>query len=356
MNTSTKSKTPIGRGAGEKRPDPLRSPAWRWEKAEEWVEERRRPPKGTDPYVRAAFHMLGGTRFRPKHVDGELLEAVGTARRVRDRQRMAHLLECLVLTGDEPEKIGSVMGLSPAVIVAYERMYYDVRPSLAARGFVMCHLLDEEERVSREQVAEKRLAYAQGSEVLLEYVETGALSDGTRNLLQRFTEDQTVRKSFVAALAPIEDNRDAARWFDRSLKLQRLELRQKEAELKEELQRRRLESAERNQQQRHEQADRAMRLREEHAALREREADLRRRETDLRNGLKRMKELEARLLAIDQAIQQQLERERAERHNAARNPLSALKQPARRRGAEVPSVRLDRSTDPGDGEALQHAG
>jgi len=72
-------------------------------------------------------------------------------------------LQILALGGCGQADMAAQLGLDEATVVAAERLFFDVRPALAARGWVACAVIRPEEKAGRTDLAARlRMAYFGG--------------------------------------------------------------------------------------------------------------------------------------------------------------------------------------------------
>ena len=119
---------------------PWRPPDWRWQRA--WWRNQTRSRRGERQdddwthramgYVKAIHREACG--YRPYRPDPELMQA-----RQLTQQHDWHRaeLESRILADQPVDQISSTMGVAPAVISVFESLFFDVRPRLSARAWII---------------------------------------------------------------------------------------------------------------------------------------------------------------------------------------------------------------------------
>lgn len=119
---------------------PWHSPNWRWDRAAWRVQtQSRRGERLDDDWVRLAIRCVHALRRvargrRPYRPDPELMQARQLAQH-RDWNRAE--LEARILADQPISEISSAMGVSTRLISAFEALFFDVRPRLGARGWIL---------------------------------------------------------------------------------------------------------------------------------------------------------------------------------------------------------------------------
>src|SRR5580692_4488740 len=102
---------------------------------------RKRRVRFDDPWVTRAVRVLAAERAgprpqrRPASPDLAVRDALSLAREEQPRRRW--LVESLLLTNEPLEKIASRCSASVDMVEAYHQLFFDVRPHIAARDWIM---------------------------------------------------------------------------------------------------------------------------------------------------------------------------------------------------------------------------
>lgn len=160
----------------------LRAPDWRWELALDLVGRGRRGPrKSVDQWLlEAVRYQRDESRGASPLTLARRYPAVAAAHEIHRRQHAQRLLiEAWLLAGADDELIALETGTGPAVLEAYEQLFFNVRDRLRASDYVLnaiarSHRTDPHPRAETVQ----RLAYAEGPVVLKAILEAVGGSSG----------------------------------------------------------------------------------------------------------------------------------------------------------------------------------
>ena len=124
---------------------PYRRPDWRWQLASRLHVDRRlrRRPEFKDPWVQRVQRVLQthrrGARSRSRRREETFVEVVHRACQIhfnRDPLVPAEV-QAWILSGSAPAMIADRCGLPVDVVVAFEKLFFDVRHRLEAVGYVL---------------------------------------------------------------------------------------------------------------------------------------------------------------------------------------------------------------------------
>ena len=113
------------------------SPHWRWDRAAWiWLRRRRKRHQEDDWTLRAIqFHMPKSSRRR--RLDPAILEAWTI---YTQNEALRWKLEANVLAGVEPARISQKLAITREVIEVFEKLFFDVRDSFGAGGWLRAHV------------------------------------------------------------------------------------------------------------------------------------------------------------------------------------------------------------------------
>jgi hypothetical protein len=132
--------TPNLSPAHHNHPDhPLRPPAWRWLRAADlWDQGREPSTPWDDAWVRKAvalYHVLQQDKAHRERT--QRMPPLHQAYRLyKGESPLRWELEARLLTSEPFEQIAAKCGTTPMVINAYEKVYFNVRDRLQARGYL----------------------------------------------------------------------------------------------------------------------------------------------------------------------------------------------------------------------------
>lgn len=197
--------------------NPQRPVDWRWRRARTLHRQGGQPGRLTaDRWTTRAWYFLGALRRRPDEAGRRRLAATmpGLSRAHRLWRRaddpMRWELEARLLTTDSPREIAARMGVPACQVVAYERVFYNVRPYLEASSYIVHHALDTVlvRGLSPRAIDAlwKHVAYAAGPAALDAFIEPFAARRGQGSpepdvptLIAEVTKSLIERKWVVAA-------------------------------------------------------------------------------------------------------------------------------------------------------------
>jgi len=114
--------------------NPLRSPDWRWQRAE-WLYDTETPPSAPhdDDFIRRAVAEMDG------QADDQALSDAAALRYLSDFRGIE--LEARILANQDPMEISLRMEISLPCIAAFEALFFDVRPRLAQTSWIWHEVL-----------------------------------------------------------------------------------------------------------------------------------------------------------------------------------------------------------------------
>lgn len=131
--------------------DPFRTPDYRWARAGWLISEGRNVRRASeDPYVVVALKFrracnratTGTAKERLARRMPGLFFAFEVYQRDEDMTRWA--LEARVLTGESPKRVAQRCRTTPEVVFWYEKLFFDVRPHLGNRDWLVSRVLTGE--------------------------------------------------------------------------------------------------------------------------------------------------------------------------------------------------------------------
>ncbi len=120
---------------------------WRWQRVEELDEAGGAPSRSRDDFwVRRAHKYQKRKALLHVHVDARLeatYPAIHLAYEIHDNlcSHFKWIIEAAVLANVAQEELAEYIALPPDVIEAYEKLFFDVRSKLKARGYVAGSIL-----------------------------------------------------------------------------------------------------------------------------------------------------------------------------------------------------------------------
>jgi len=120
----------------------LRSPNWRWQRANQLIAEEQRFNAGRDdPETGRAVRYLQHLSRKPRRGrarGNDTFDDIKSAHALHDRTMGDSLMiECLMLNGADNDQIARQTGQHPNVIAVYGDLFYDVRPHLAVPDWII---------------------------------------------------------------------------------------------------------------------------------------------------------------------------------------------------------------------------
>ena len=120
-------------------------PAWRWERAVELAGNGRRLRNHDDDWVRLARRFAtaaqAGNKVRRQRETKQAALAAAHDLWQTDPPYRRWLLEAALTAGESVEQVAQRCCLEPAVVEAYESIFFDVRPRLPYRDWVTMHVI-----------------------------------------------------------------------------------------------------------------------------------------------------------------------------------------------------------------------
>ncbi len=126
--------------------NPTTPPAWRWNYAQKLLSNHEAQSCGSaDPWVTRTLQHLSADRTAsyPNRSDKPRFDpSIEQAHRLPiDSSEQRNYLEALLLTGESFPRIARRCHLPIAVVEAYTQLFFDVRPRLGARDWIMSHVI-----------------------------------------------------------------------------------------------------------------------------------------------------------------------------------------------------------------------
>ena len=120
---------------------PLCPPAWRWGWGQRVVGDGRPWPDDIDhaglATLRLAQHVVGEGGGTPGDIDGQLTAELAALAIYRGEPTRRMLAEAWILSGQCDAEVGQRLGIEPAVVGQYERLFFNVRDRLHARDWII---------------------------------------------------------------------------------------------------------------------------------------------------------------------------------------------------------------------------
>jgi hypothetical protein len=211
----------------------LNSVSWRWDLISSLVEQKKDLTRThADPLLRKGYfffrryikasdttqHMLLMQDYR------DLYEAYAT---FMDWRSERWLIEAAVCADVPSREIAEFVGLRTAVVDLYESIFFDIRPKLSARGYVLNRIfLPAVQRGLLERdhdLMYKSLAYFSGWDICREFMAGGILSEKARHWATQAISDGLLRKGYAAVQRLEVNNFNAVEVIGLCLKLKEIE-------------------------------------------------------------------------------------------------------------------------------------
>lgn len=208
------------------------SPSWIWDTVCAMNDDNRTPPRKQEyAALREGVYFL-------RRYDAASSSDVLTLERDYPDLFAAHelyinpvgerwILEAGLLTDLTLAELGEYISQPEAVIKKYSEIFYNIRPRLGARGYVLNHIFMPAIRRGMNgrdfDFLYKTLAYCLGWTVFTEFIDAKAMSDGSRTLLEAAFRDRMLKLGWIAANRLEVNNFNGTAILEQCLKLQELE-------------------------------------------------------------------------------------------------------------------------------------
>lgn len=137
------------------------------------------------------------------------------------------MLEAGLLTDTPIAELAAYIGRPEAVVQRYSSTFYDIRPKLASRGYVLNHICMPAVRRGMHgrdyDFMYKTMAYCLGWTVFTEFVDGKPLSAGSRAELTQSFQDRLLKLGWLAVNRLDVSNYNGVEIIEQCLKLQELE-------------------------------------------------------------------------------------------------------------------------------------
>ena len=128
---------------------PRREPHWRWEVSNNFLRYSQDVRIVADPWLLTAWNV----RRTPSSPPGTRGFYARAARDIwLDNSQIRWELEARILLNQSRQEIADVMVLPAKVILAYERLFFDVRERLAAKDYIVGYVLKRQEPLTPQHV------------------------------------------------------------------------------------------------------------------------------------------------------------------------------------------------------------
>lgn len=137
------------------------------------------------------------------------------------------ILEAGLLTDLTLGELADYVSQPESVVGKYEAVFYNIRPRLKSRGYVLNHICMPAVRRGMHgrdyDFCFKTIAYCLGWQVFTEFIDGRNMSDGSRNALEQSFRDRLVKLGWLAANRLEVNNFNGVEVIEQCLKLQELE-------------------------------------------------------------------------------------------------------------------------------------
>jgi len=137
------------------------------------------------------------------------------------------ILEAGLLTDISLADLASYIGQTESVVRKYGAVFYDIKPRLGARGYVLNHVCMPAVRRGMHgrdyDFLYKTMAYCLGWKVFTEFIDGKGMSDDSRGALEHSFRDRLLKLGWLAANRLEVNNFNGVEVIEQCLKLQELE-------------------------------------------------------------------------------------------------------------------------------------
>lgn len=187
----------------------MNAPDWRWVYISRLREGAFRLSRAhPDYHVRRAYRYAGSERRAISPNEKFQLAAefpdMHAAKLIHsgvDSERW--MMEAAILGNAPREEIAAYLAQTPAMIDMYEKVFYDVRDKLSARGYILNRILLPSFRrgsFGRDMdMLPKIIAYCAGWEMAKEFIDVAQLGSKTRDWLRSTFRDRVLKNAWNAA-------------------------------------------------------------------------------------------------------------------------------------------------------------
>lgn len=208
-------------------------PTWRWDLVCAMVEDESPPSRNEDDeLVRKGYHFKKRERKARNLSDHQALK-----REFPDMYRAYQLwknwdserwlIEAGALTEISHNSLSDFVGHPPEVIGLYEELFFNIRPRLKSKGYVLNRILmpaiDRGLDQRDHDLMLKTVAYFSGWDNFVEFLQCGPLSDKARGWIATSFQDKLLKQGWSAAHRLNINNYNAIEVMTLVLKLKEIE-------------------------------------------------------------------------------------------------------------------------------------
>lgn len=208
-------------------------PSWVWDTASAYVSDGRRPRRRELPILRECYNFL--CRYTKVEDDTVGLRDLMLDYPDLSRAHALHLdmlgdhwvVEAGLLTDAPFDEVAAYTSLDVGTIKKFGEVYYNVRPKLASRGYILNRIFMPalaRGMYSRDyDFLYKTLAYCLGWKVFQDFIDAKTMSADSRSILEHSFKDRMLKLGWMAAHRAEVNNYNVTSILEQCLRLAELE-------------------------------------------------------------------------------------------------------------------------------------
>jgi hypothetical protein len=219
-------------------------PDWRWSQVRSLVVEKRDPGRAVrDSHVRDGWRFFKRWRKSTEadlpYLKQDYPHLTSAYILYANPQSERWIIEAGLLTDVSHEELSEYVGHHVEVIRTYEKYFYDVRPKLGSRGYILNQILIPAVTNGIHErdydFLYKTLAYCGGWKVFCEFIDNRNMSEDSYAFLQNNFKDRMLKLGWITAHKVQPNNFNSGALLDACLKLKEIEQKNESPAQKDEM-------------------------------------------------------------------------------------------------------------------------